>query len=53
MKGIRQLAEHLQISTGTVSRALNGKSDVNAETRRRVLAAAEELAMFPIRQDEA
>ncbi len=43
MKGIRQLAEHLDISIGTVSRALNGKPDVNEETRRRVLAAAEEL----------
>lgn len=43
MKGIRQLAEHLQISIGTVSRALNGKPDVNEETRRRVLEAAETL----------
>jgi DNA-binding LacI/PurR family transcriptional regulator len=43
MKGIRQLAQHLDISIGTVSRALNGKADVNAETRRRVLQAAEEL----------
>ncbi|OWO95024.1 LacI family transcriptional regulator [Rhizobium esperanzae] len=43
MKGIRQLAEHLDISIGTVSRALNGKPDVNEETRRRVLAAAEEF----------
>ncbi|MGO7580679.1 LacI family DNA-binding transcriptional regulator, partial [Rhizobium ruizarguesonis] len=42
-KGIRQLAEHLDISIGTVSRALNGKPDGNDETRRRVLAAAEEL----------
>ncbi|MBX4935947.1 LacI family DNA-binding transcriptional regulator [Rhizobium bangladeshense] len=42
-RGIRQLAEHLDISIGTVSRALNGKPDVNEETRRRVLAAAEEL----------
>ncbi|MDQ0458217.1 LacI family DNA-binding transcriptional regulator [Rhizobium paknamense] len=41
MKGIRQLAQHLDISIGTVSRALNGKPDVNEETRRRVLAAAE------------
>jgi len=47
MKGIRQLAEHLQISTGTVSRALNGKADVNAETRRRVLEAAETLGYVP------
>ncbi|NKK45638.1 substrate-binding domain-containing protein [Rhizobium leguminosarum] len=43
MKGIRQLAEYLDISIGTVSRALNGKRDVNEETRRRVLAAADEL----------
>ena len=43
MKGIRQLAEHLDISIGTVSRALNGKPDVNEETRRRVLEAAEQL----------
>lgn len=43
VKGIRQLAEHLDISIGTVSRALNGKKDVNEETRRRVLDAAEQL----------
>ncbi|MBM7049981.1 MULTISPECIES: substrate-binding domain-containing protein [Rhizobium] len=43
MKGIRQLADHLDISIGTVSRALNGKPDVNEETRKRVLAAAEQL----------
>jgi DNA-binding LacI/PurR family transcriptional regulator len=43
MKGIRQLAKHLDISIGTVSRALNGKADVNADTRERVLAAAMEL----------
>lgn len=43
MKGIRQLAEHLDISIGTVSRALNGKADVNLQTRQRVLEAAEKL----------
>ena len=43
MKGIRQLAEHLDISIGTVSRALNGKTDVNPRTRQRVLEAAEKL----------
>lgn len=47
MKGIRQLAKHLHISTGTVSRALNGKADVNPETRRKVLEAAEELGYVP------
>lgn len=43
MKGIRQLAEYLDISIGTVSRALNGKADVNPQTRQRVLQAAEKL----------
>lgn len=43
MKGIRKLAEHLDISIGTVSRALNGKADVNEETRRRVMEAAARL----------
>jgi DNA-binding LacI/PurR family transcriptional regulator len=47
MKGIKQLARHLDISIGTVSRALNGKPDVNAETRRRVLEAAEAYGYAP------
>ena len=41
--GIRQLAAHLDVSIGTVSRALNGRLDVNPETRQRVLEAAETL----------
>ncbi|MCX2725624.1 LacI family DNA-binding transcriptional regulator [Roseibium salinum] len=40
---IKDLAQHLGISIGTVSRALNGKPDVNARTRERVLQAAIEL----------
>jgi DNA-binding LacI/PurR family transcriptional regulator len=40
---IRELARRLDVSIGTVSRALNGKSDVNPLTRERVLAAAEAL----------
>ncbi|WEX90733.1 substrate-binding domain-containing protein [Sinorhizobium garamanticum] len=47
MKGIRRLAQHLDISIGTVSRALNGKPDVNEETRKRVLEAAAELGYVP------
>ena len=43
MKGIHRLAQHLDISIGTVSRALNGRPDVNEETRKRVLEAAAEL----------
>jgi len=44
---IRELARHLNISIGTVSRALNGRHDVNADTRRRVLKAAAELGYSP------
>lgn len=47
MVGIRRLAKHLDISIGTVSRALNGRPDVNEETRRRVLEAARELGYAP------
>ncbi|WEZ82441.1 substrate-binding domain-containing protein [Rhizobium sp. 32-5/1] len=47
MKGIRRLAQHLDISIGTVSRALNGRPDVNEDTRKRVLEAAVELGYVP------
>lgn len=43
MMGIKRLAQHLDISIGTVSRALNGRPDVSDDTRRRVLEAAAEL----------
>ena len=44
---IHDLARHLNISIGTVSRALNGRADVNAETRQRVLDAARKLNYSP------
>ena len=47
MKGIRRLADHLDISIGTVSRALNGRPDVNPETRKRVLEAAAKFGYVP------
>jgi len=47
MKGIRQLAQKLDISIGTVSRALNGKPDVNEQTRKRVLEAAAAMGYVP------
>ncbi|MDR3429496.1 substrate-binding domain-containing protein [Silvimonas sp.] len=40
---LRQLAAHLQLSPTTVSRALNGFPEVNAETRERVVEAAARL----------
>ena len=44
---IHDLARHLNVSIGTVSRALNGRADVSEETRRRVLAAANQLGYSP------
>ena len=47
MRGIARLAKELGISTGTVSRALNGKPDVNDATRQRVLEAARRIGYAP------
>lgn len=47
MRGIARLAKELGISTGTVSRALNGKPDVSDNTRRIVLEAARRLGYAP------
>ncbi len=44
---IHDLAKHLNISIGTVSRALNGRDDVNAKTRQRVIEAAEKFGYAP------
>jgi len=45
--GIRDLARHLDISIGTVSRALNDRADVNPLTRKRVREAAAKLGYSP------
>lgn len=47
MGGIRQLANELQLSIGTVSRALNDRPDVNPDTRARVKAAAARAGYVP------
>ena len=47
MVGIRELARHLDISIGTVSRALNDRADVNPLTRERVRDAAAKLGYSP------
>jgi DNA-binding LacI/PurR family transcriptional regulator len=46
-QGIRDLAARLGISIGTVSRALNGRPDVNPLTRQRVIDAARALGYVP------
>jgi DNA-binding LacI/PurR family transcriptional regulator len=45
--GIRDLARHLDISIGTVSRALNDRADVKPLTRQRVREAAARLGYSP------
>jgi len=47
MTSIKDLAQHLGVSIGTVSRALNDKFDVKPATRERVLKAAAELGYVP------
>jgi LacI family transcriptional regulator len=44
---IRNLAKKLNLSITTVSRALDGYADVSAETRQRVIQAAEEMGYRP------
>jgi len=44
---IRDLAEHLNVSIGTVSRALNARTGVSADTRLRVMEAAKRLNYVP------
>lgn len=45
--GIRELAAHLGMAISTVSRAMNGSSEVSAETRTRILDAAERIGYRP------
>jgi len=44
---LRDIAKRAGVSVNTVSRALTGKPDVNAETRARVQALAHELGYMP------
>lgn len=45
--GIRKVAQASGFSVSTVSRALNGYTDVNAETRRRIEAVVEAMGYQP------
>ncbi len=44
---IRELADLCGVSIATVSRAMNARADVNPQTRRRILAAADEYGYVP------
>ena len=47
IKGIRALASHLDLSISTVSKALNGRFDINEETKKRVIEGALALGYVP------
>ncbi|MBU1175891.1 MAG: LacI family DNA-binding transcriptional regulator [Alphaproteobacteria bacterium] len=47
MIGIKRLAQQLNLSIGTVSRALNNRPDVSEATRRRVQDVARQLGYVP------
>ena len=44
---LKQIAKELSLSVSTVSRAVNGKSVVNADTKKRVLELAEKYSYTP------
>jgi LacI family transcriptional regulator len=44
---IRDIAKKLDLSIGAVSRALDGYPDISAETRQRVIKAAQEMGYVP------
>ncbi len=45
--GVREIAESLRISIGTVDRALHNRPGINGETRRRILKRAQALGYRP------
>ncbi|MGZ3819848.1 MAG: LacI family DNA-binding transcriptional regulator, partial [Mucilaginibacter sp.] len=44
---IKILAKKLKLSTSTISRAFNGSSDINKDTKERILAFAREHNFLP------
>lgn len=47
MISIREVASYCGVSVATVSKALNGYSDISEETKEKVLKAAEKMGYFP------
>ncbi|MEL7435778.1 MAG: LacI family DNA-binding transcriptional regulator, partial [Chloroflexota bacterium] len=44
---ITDIAKHLKLSNSTVSKALNGYSDVSDQTRERVMQTAQDMGYQP------
>jgi DNA-binding LacI/PurR family transcriptional regulator len=47
MISIKEVANHCGVSVATVSKALNGYSDISEDTKEKIIKAAEELGYFP------
>lgn len=47
MVSIKEVAKHCGVSVSTVSKALNGYSDIGEDTKEKVIKIAEELGYFP------
>jgi DNA-binding LacI/PurR family transcriptional regulator len=47
MISIKEVAKHCGVSVATVSKALNGYSDISEDTKEKVIKIAEELGYFP------
>lgn len=47
MVSIKEIAKYCGVSTATVSKAMNDKSDIGEETKRRIREAADMLGYFP------
>ena len=47
MVSIKELAQRCGVSVATVSKALNDKSDIGEETKKRIREIADEMGYFP------
>ncbi|WP_139905360.1 LacI family DNA-binding transcriptional regulator [Clostridium thermarum] len=47
MISIKEVAKHCGVSVATVSKALNGYSDISEDTKEKIIKAANELGYFP------
>ena len=47
MVSMKDIARKCQVSVATVSKALNGYSDIGKEKREEILQAAKEMGYFP------
>lgn len=52
MVSMKDIAKQCNVSVASVSKALNGYSDISEETRQLILKTASEMGYLPIPQQE-